>query len=135
MEQRSEMNLAKVAEAALRLQASPDSRDSLVPAEKQAVGGNDVTQEDMVLQEHTRPKQSITRALKLTTILNEAAYFRMAIPPEHAVDRSLKLSIIRLIDATGIDPEISQPVSSRLFGTEPDLVVAGLPLPVIPCLR
>ncbi|KAI3339691.1 hypothetical protein F4824DRAFT_507943 [Ustulina deusta] len=73
----SKVNLAKVAEAALRLQASPDSRNLLVPAEQQAVGGNDVTQEDMVLQEHTQPKQSITRALKLSTTLNEAGeHFR-----------------------------------------------------------
>ncbi|KAI0410697.1 hypothetical protein F5X98DRAFT_381518 [Xylaria grammica] len=70
--QRSEANLAKVAEAALQLQASLDSRDSLVPAEKQAVGGNDVSQKDMVLQEHTQPKQPITRALKLTMMLNGA---------------------------------------------------------------
>ena len=40
--------------------------------------------------------------------------FRIAVPPEHAVDRSLQLDAVRLVDAAGIDPELLQPVLLRL---------------------
>ena len=55
----------------------------------------------------------------------------MAIPSKYTVDRCLELDGICLVDAAGVHPEVLQPVSSRLFAAEPDLVEASLVLLLI----
>jgi hypothetical protein len=45
---------------------------------------------------------------------------------KHGIDRFTQLGKVRFVDATGIDPEVSEAITSRLFRAEPNLLVAIL---------
>lgn len=56
------------------------------------------------------------------------AFRCIPVPARHNTDRFCELGAVPLVDAAGIDPEVSQVVTSRLFAAEYDFAVAGFAL-------
>ena len=52
----------------------------------------------------------------------------MPVPAKHRIDSLRELSVVRFVDATGVNPKVSQTITSGLFCAEADLVVAKLAL-------
>jgi hypothetical protein len=50
------------------------------------------------------------------------------IPAKHRIDSLGKLGVVRFADVASVNPEVLQTVLSRLFSTEPDLLIARLDL-------
>jgi hypothetical protein len=63
------------------------------------------------------------------------ASFCVAIPSEHAIDRSLKLDTVRLVDAAGVNTKVPQTVSFRLYYAKLDLFKTLFALPITWRLR